>query len=102
MNRMTFILVGLIGVLFLSSVAYLQHLEIKQTRLELQTVEAERDAAHRAIDAMAAERAAADRRNRASVAGKKAIDLIPEGKQTPASETLLKSMQIANEIGGLK
>lgn len=76
--------------------------QIESTRDEIRIVEAERDAARRAIEAMESERIAADARYRAATAGKEAINSVSEGKDTPASETLLKSLQVVNDIGGIK
>lgn len=76
--------------------------QIESTRDQIRIVEAERDAARRAIQAMESEAIRADARNRAAITGKEAINEISEGKDSAASETLLKSLQIANEIGGLK
>lgn len=102
MTRMNIFIIGLGIIAVLGGLTYLQHHEIKSVRHQIRVVEAERDAARRTINVLAAERAAADRRNRAAVAGKEAIYSIPEGKDTPASETLLKALEAANNVGGIK
>lgn len=104
MNQLFFTTVVAFVVLATAGTGYLMFLsnQNETLRREIQVVEDERDAAQRAIKVLESERIAADARNRAVTAGKEAINAIAEGKDMPASETLLKSLQIANEIGGLK
>lgn len=104
MNQLYFASLFVFVALMTAGTAYawLLHEQNESLRQQINIVRSERDAAARAINVMAAEREAADLRNRASVTGKEAINSIQEGEHTRASETLLKSMQAANSVGGIK
>lgn len=72
----------------------LQH-DLSETRQAL-------DEAHRAIDALAAERAAADARARIVQSGREDIISAPETDDAPIAPVLDRALRAADEIGGIR
>jgi hypothetical protein len=100
MNALPFYL-GL-AVIVLGLLVWNQHLGNRALQLEIQTVEAERDAHRRAVEAMTEDAKATERRNGASTAGKERVNSVPVGEDGPIAKTLSEALKTADEIGGLK
>ena len=86
----------------LAGFSWLQIHRVESMRLERDQAVAELSAAQRTISAMAAERAAADRRQAIVGSAREAIVSAPDTDDGPVSPVLARALAAADDIGGVR